>query len=148
MRKARWKNKKQIQKTAANKRFHKKSKQKSNKLDENFTKYLQIDDDKTVDYNKDTNLDDLETVDYNNDIYLDDLETIGYKSDAEVEPSLAPKTSVVKHQAAKKIIKKYKNLKRKGQPITYAKTNKKISKEAQIAKDNVSALMNKKCLWS
>ena len=116
-------------------------------MDENFTKYLQIDDDKTVDYNKDTNLDDLETVDYNNDIYLDDLETIGYKSDAEVEPSLAPKTSVVKHQAAKKIIKKYKNLKRKGQPITYAKTNKKISKEAQIAKDNVSALMNKKFVF-
>ena len=37
---------------------------------------------------------------------LDDLEAIGYNSDAEVEPAPAPKTSVVKHQAAKQIIKK------------------------------------------
>ena len=92
------------------------------------SKYLQTDDEKTFDYNNDTKLDDLETVDYNNDVNLDDLEAIGYNSDAEVESAPAPKTSVVKHQAAKKIIKKYKNLKRKGQSIIYAKTNKKTKK--------------------
>ena len=70
------------------------------------SKYLQTDGDKTVDYNIDTKLVDLETVDYNNDINLDDSEAIFYNSDTEVEPALAPKTSVVKHQAAKKIIKK------------------------------------------
>ena len=44
------------------------------------SKYLQTDDNKTVDYNNDTKLVDLETVDYNNYINLDDLEAIGYNS--------------------------------------------------------------------
>ena len=70
------------------------------------SKYLQIDDDKTVDYNNDTKLVDLETVNYNNDINLGDSEAIDYNSDTEVEPAPAPKTSVLKHQAGKKIIKK------------------------------------------
>ena len=40
------------------------------------SKYLQTDDDKTVDYNNDTKLVGSETVDYNNDINLDDSEAI------------------------------------------------------------------------
>ena len=77
------------------------------------SKYLQTDDNKTVDYNNDTKLDDLETVEYNNNINLDDLEAIDCNSDAEVELAPAPKTSQVKHQAAKKIIKKIEKPKKK-----------------------------------
>ena len=90
--------------------------------------YLQTEDDKTVDYNNDANLDDLETIDYNNDTNLDELETIGYNSDADIELTTAPEISTAQQQIAKKIVKKYKNLKRKGQPIIYAKTNKKRKK--------------------
>ena len=64
--------------------------------------------------------DDNKTVDYNNDTKLDDLSTVGYKGDADV--TTTPKISTAQQQA-KKIIKKYKNLKRKGQPIIYTKNN-------------------------
>ena len=70
--------------------------------------YLQTDDDKTVDYNNDTE--------------LSGLSTVGYNSDADVTTTL--KISTVQQQA-KKIIKKYKNLKGKGQLIIYTKNNKK-----------------------
>ena len=68
-------------------------------------KYLQTDDDKTADYNNDTE--------------LDDLSTVGCNSDTDVRTT--PKISTVQQQAKK--IKKYKNLKRKGQPIIYTKNN-------------------------
>ena len=58
--------------------------------------YLQTNDDKTVDYNNDTK--------------LDDLSTVGYNSNTEL---------------TLKVIKKYERVKRKGQPITYIKNNKK-----------------------
>ena len=75
--------------------------------------YFQTDDDKTVDYNNDTNLGDLETIDYNNDTNLGELETIGYNSLVEIELTTVPKISTAQQQVAKKIVKKYKNLKRK-----------------------------------
>ena len=56
---------------------------------------------------------------------------MGYSSNAEVELTTAPKISTAQQQVAKKIVKKYRNLKRKGQPIIYAKTNKK-NKEGDI----------------
>ena len=61
--------------------------------------YFQTDDDKTVDYNNDTN--------------LGELETIGYNSLVEIELTTVPKISTAQQQVAKKIVKKYKNLKRK-----------------------------------
>ena len=72
--------------------------------------YLQTDDDKTVDYNTDAKLDDLSTVGYNRDADVDITKPMTVK----------PKTSVTQQQT-KKIIKKYKSLKRKDQPITYKK---------------------------
>ena len=87
--------------------------------------YLKTDNDKTVDYNNDANLDDLETIDYNSDTNLDELETIGYNSDVEIELTTAPEISTAQQQVAKNIAKKYKNLKRKRQPIIYVKINKK-----------------------
>ena len=78
------------------------------------TNYLQTDDDKIVDYNNDTE--------------LDELSTVGYNSKADV--TTTPKISTVQQQA-KKIIKKYKNLKRKRQPIVYTKNNKK-SKDGDV----------------
>ena len=79
--------------------------------------YLQTDNDKTVDCNNDTN--------------LDELETIGYNSKEEIELTATPKTSAAQQQVAKKIVKKHKSLKRKGQPIIYAKANKK-NKEGDV----------------
>ena len=76
--------------------------------------YLQTDDDKTVDYNNDTKLDDLSTVQYNSDADVNITKPMTIK----------PKTSITQQQA-KKIIKKYKSLIRKGHPITYIKNNKK-----------------------
>ena len=74
--------------------------------------YLQTDDDKTVDYNNHTK--------------LDDLSTVGYNSDADVNVTkpitIKPKTNIIQQQA-KKIIQKYKSLKRKGHPITCIKNN-------------------------
>ena len=87
--------------------------------------YLQTDDEKTVDYNNDANLENLETIDYNNDTNLDELETTCYNSDTEIKLTTAPKISTAQQQVAEKIVKKYKNLTRKEQPIIYAKTNKK-----------------------
>ena len=75
--------------------------------------YLQTNDNKTVDYNNDTKLDDLSTVEYNSNADVDKTKPMTIK----------PKTSVTQQQAKK--IKKYKSLKRKGQPITYIKNNKK-----------------------
>ena len=43
----------------------------------------------------------------------------------EIELTTTPKISAAQQQVAKKIVKKHKSLKTKGQPIIYAKTNKK-----------------------
>ena len=67
--------------------------------------------------------DDNKTVDYNNDTELNELSTVGYNSDANV--ATTPKVSTVQQQV-KKIIKKYKHLKRKWQPIIYTKIIMKI----------------------
>ena len=66
--------------------------------------YLDTDDLETIDYNNDSNindLDDVETVDYNNDNNLNNLDDTDLK-----------KVSG-KRIAAKKIVKKYRNLARK-----------------------------------
>ena len=67
--------------------------------------YLETDYLETVDYNNDVSLDDAQTVDYNNDTQLDELDSESEK--------IVPK-NISTQKAAKKIIKKYRNLKRKG----------------------------------
>ena len=67
--------------------------------------YLDTEDLETVDYNNDNNIDDFDdvvTVDYNFDNNLKDIDEIDLK-----------KTSPAKKLAAKKIVKKYRNLARK-----------------------------------
>ena len=78
--------------------------------------FSEIDDLGTIDYNKDVSLDDLETIDFNNDTQMTDLPDID-KIDLK-------KTSATQ-QAAKKIIKIYRNFKRKCEPIEYSESNKK-----------------------
>ena len=78
--------------------------------------YLETDDLETVDYNNDVSLDDVQTVDYNNDTQLDEL-------DSEPEQIVPKNISIQK--TAKEIIKKYRNIKRKGQLVNYSKLNKK-----------------------
>ena len=80
--------------------------------------YLQTDDDKTVDYNNDTKLDDLSTAGYNSDADVNITKPITIK----------PKTCITQQQA-KRIIKKYKSLKRKGHPITCIKNNSKKERQ-------------------
>ena len=64
----------------------------------------------------------METVNYNSDIEPDNLSTINYNSDVEVDDvsdvetidySTTTNTNTVAQQQAKRIIKKYSNLKRK-----------------------------------
>ena len=84
--------------------------------------YLKTDDSKMADYNNNVSLDDVQTVDYNNDTQLDEL-------DSEPEQIVPKNISIQK--TAKKIIKKFRNLKRKGQLVNYSKLNKK-SKDDDI----------------
>ena len=77
----------------------------------------------TIDYNNDVSLDDAATVDYHNDTQPNDLNN-------EIDKINLKKTSATQ-KAAKKIIKKYKNLKRKGQLVNYSKLSKN-SKEDGI----------------
>ena len=83
-------------------------------------RYIQTDDTQTVIYNDDVNIDDLTTVGYNSDAEIENL------SDAETVKMAA---NSVAQQQAKRIIKKYKNLKRKAtkkidQPIKKRKNEK------------------------
>ena len=75
--------------------------------------------------------DNLEAIDYNHDVILDDIATVGHKNDThpndlnnDIEKIDLKKTSATQ-KAAKKVIKKYKNLKRKGQHVNYSNLNKK-----------------------
>ena len=78
--------------------------------------FSEIDDLGTIDYNKDVSLDDLETIDFNNDTQMTDL--------TDIDKIDLKKTSATQ-QAAKKIIKIYRNFKRKCEPIEYSESNKK-----------------------
>ena len=75
-----------------------------------------------VDYNNDICLDDIQNVNYNNDTQFDELD-----SDPE---QIAPK-NISTQKTAKRIMEKYRNLKRKGQLVNYSKLNKK-SKDNDI----------------
>ena len=85
--------------------------------------FLETDDLMTIDYNNDVSLDDVAAVDYHNDTQPNDLNN-------EIDKINLKKTSATQ-KAAKKIIKKYKNLKRKGQLVNYSKLSKN-SKEDGI----------------
>ena len=85
--------------------------------------FLETDNLMTIDYNNDVSLDDVATVDYHNDTQPNDLNN-------EIDKINLKKTSATQ-KAAKKIIKKYKNLKRKGQLVNYSKLSKN-SKEDGI----------------
>ena len=85
--------------------------------------FLETDDLMTIDYNNDVSLDDVATVDYHNDTQPNDLNN-------EIDKINLKKTSATQ-KAAKKIIKKYKNVKRKGQLVNYSKLSKN-SKEDGI----------------
>ena len=74
--------------------------------------------------------DNLQTTDNNNDVTLDDLETIDFNIDTQMTDlinidKIDLKKTSARQQVAKKIIKKYGNLKRKGEPINYSGLNKK-----------------------
>ena len=71
------------------------------------TGYLDTDDLTTIDYNNATGLADLETAEYNNDTRMFDLD-IHLNTN-----KIYLKNSLGKQQAAKRIVKKYSNLKRK-----------------------------------
>ena len=74
--------------------------------------------------------DDLQTIDYNNDVTLDDLETIDFNNDTQmtelsnIDKIELKKTSATQ-QAVKKIIRKYRKLKRKSKPTKCSEPNKK-----------------------
>ena len=70
--------------------------------------YLKTDDQQTVDYNDDVHIDEHETIDYNNDTNVTDLNDTN---------RIDLKKTLVAQLVAKKIIRKYKNLKRKGAPV-------------------------------
>ena len=78
--------------------------------------YLETDDLATVNYNNDVSLDDVQTVDYNNDTQFDELDS---------EPEQIVPKNISTQKTAKKIIKKYRILKRKGQLVSYGTLNKK-----------------------
>ena len=74
--------------------------------------------------------DNLQTTNNNNDVTLDDLETIDFNIDTQMTDlinidKIDLKKTSARQQVAKKIIKKYGNLKRKGEPINYSGLNKK-----------------------
>ena len=72
------------------------------------SKHFHTDDMETVNYNSDIEPDNLSTVNYNSDIEIDDVpdaETIDYNT--------TTNRNSVAQQQAKRIIKKYRNLKRK-----------------------------------
>ena len=73
--------------------------------------YLETDDLEMVDYNNDICLDDIQNVNYNNDTQFDELD-----SDPE---QIAPK-NISTQKTAKRIMEKYRNLKRKGQLVNYS----------------------------
>ena len=75
--------------------------------------------------------DNLEPIDYNHDVILDDIATVGHNNDThpndlnnDIEKIDLKKTSATQ-KTAKKIIKKCKNLKRKGKLVNYSNLNKK-----------------------
>ena len=78
--------------------------------------FLKTDGLETVDYNNDISLDDVQTVDYNNNTQPDELDS---------EPEQIVPKNISTQKTAKKIIKKYRNLKRKCQLLNYSKLNKK-----------------------
>ena len=84
--------------------------------------YLETNDLETIDYNNDVSLHDVQTVVYNNDTQLDELHS---------EPEQIVPKNISTLKTAKKITKKYRNLKRKGQLVNYSKLNKK-SKDDDI----------------
>ena len=60
-------------------------------------------------------IDDATTVNYSDDVNIDDLATIGYNSDTETDTDIVDNGTLPtsdEQQQAKKIIQKYKNLKR------------------------------------
>ena len=73
-----------------------------------------------IDYNNDMTLDDLETVDFNNDTQMTDS--------TDIDKIDLKKTSATQ-QAIKKIIKKYRNLKKEDEPINYNGLNKEKQTE-------------------
>ena len=81
--------------------------------------YLDTEDLQTIDYNNDTNLadlDDLQTIDYNTDTNvadIDELETIDYNNGASVGDLINLKKTIGTQLAAKKVLKKYRNLARR-----------------------------------
>ena len=77
--------------------------------------YLDIDDAETVNYSNDTNIDDAETIDYNNDNKPSNL-------DKDIQKVALKKKSA--SILAKKILTKYKNLKRKTTLRNYEHLNK------------------------
>ena len=78
--------------------------------------YLETDDLEMVHYDNDVSLDDVESADFNSELQPNEL-------DNEIEKIDLKNTSTQK--TAKKIVKKYRNLKRKGQLVNYSKLNKK-----------------------
>ena len=85
-------------------------------------RYIQTDDTQTVNYNVDVNTDDLTTVGYTSDAEIENL------SDAEaVDYTNNNTANSVAQQQAKRIIKKYKNLKRKATK-NFDQTTKKRKK--------------------
>ena len=87
-------------------------------------RHIQADDTQSVNYNGDVNIDDLTTVGYTSDAeieYLSDAEAVNY-ADNNTANSVA-------QQQAKRIIKKYKNLKTKATK-DFDQTRKKKINEA------------------
>ena len=87
-----------------------KAKELTRKATDNMkkSKHFHTDDMETVNYNSDIEPDNLSTVNYNSDIKIDDVpdaETIDYNT--------TTNRNSVAQQQAKRIIKKYRNLKRK-----------------------------------
>ena len=79
--------------------------------------YLETDDLEMVHYDNDVSLDDVESADFNSELQPNEL-------DNEIEKIDLKNTSTQK--TAKKIVKKYRNLKRKGQLVNYSKLNNKL----------------------
>ena len=70
--------------------------------------YRKTDDQQTVDYNDDVHIDEHETIDYNNDTNVTDLNGTN---------RMDLKKTYLAQLVGKNIIRKYKNLKRKGAPV-------------------------------
>ena len=72
------------------------------------SKHIQVDDMETINYNSNIEQDDLSTINYNSDVEIDDV------SDAEtIDYNTTTNKNDVAQQEAKRIIKKYRNSKRK-----------------------------------